>query len=255
MATVLITGASSGIGKDLADIFASKKNDLILVARSKETLHNMAVDFEQRYGTRVNVFDIDLSQPGSAVQLYNGIKDIKTNIDILINNAGVGMYGDAVDMEVEKVSHMLMLNIASVTELSLLFAHDMKEARRGKILNISSTAAFQPTPYLAAYGASKAYVLQFGEALHIELKKYGVTVVTVCPGPTETGFAKGANMEHSTMFKAGVMSSKHVAKGAYNALQKNRMTAILGLKNILLATSVRFFPRSWIASIGGKMMK
>lgn len=255
MATVLITGASSGIGKDLTEIFASKKNDLILVARSKDTLDKMAVDFEQRYGIKVNVFDIDLSQPGSAIQLYDAVKDSNVNIDILVNNAGVGMYGDAVDMEVEKVSSMLTLNIMSLTELSLLFAHDMKEARRGKILNISSTAAFQPTPYLGAYGASKAYVLQFGEALYIELKKYGVTVVTVCPGPAETGFAKGANMEHSTMFKAGVMSSKDVAKGAYNALMKNKMTTILGLKNKLLAMSAHFAPRSWVAAIGGKMMR
>lgn len=255
MATVLITGASGGIGKDLAEIFASKKYDLILVARSKDKLHKMASDFEQCFGIKVNVFDIDLSQPGSAIQLYDGVKDINVNIDILVNNAGVGMYGDAIDMEAEKVSSMLTLNIVSLTELSLLFAHDMKKARQGKILNISSTAAFQPTPYLAAYGASKTYVLQFSEALHIELKPYGVYVVTVCPGPAETGFAKGANMEHSTMFKAGVMSSEEVAKGAYNALMRNRMTTIVGLKNKLLATSVRFFPRSWIAVIGGKMMK
>lgn len=255
MATVLITGASSGIGKDLAEIFASKKNDLILVARSKETLDKMAVDFEQRYGIKANVFDIDLSQPGSAIQLYDGVKDINVNIDILVNNAGVGMYGDATDMEVEKVSGMITLNIASLTELTLLFAHDMKEVRHGKILNISSTAAFQPTPYLAAYGASKAYVLLLSEALYIELKKYGVSVVTVCPGPAETGFAKGANMETSKMFKAGVMSSKEVARLAYQALMKNKMTTVLGLKNKLLAMSARFAPRSWVAAIGGKMMK
>ena len=158
-------------------------------------------------------------------------------------------------MEFTKLSGMLTLNINSLTELSFLFGRDMKQNRRGKILNIASTAAFQSTPYLGAYAASKAYVLSFSEALHIELKKYGVSVTVVSPGPTDTGWAKGAGMQSSKLFLTGVFDSKVVAQKAYDALMKNKMSAIIGLRNTFLATSVRFFPRKWVAMIGGKLAK
>ena len=255
MATVLITGASGGIGKDLAEIFARKKYNLILVARSKDVLDKMAAGFEQQYAVRANYFDIDLSQPNSAENLYEQVKESGVTIDILVNNAGVGLSGETVEMDLKKVTNMLTLNMNSLTELSLLFGHDMKQNRSGKILNIASTAAFQPAPYLGAYAATKAYVLSFSEALYIELKKYGVSVTAACPGPTITGFANGADMENTKLFKAGAMSSKVVAQKAYEALMSNKMTSVIGLRNKLLATSVRFFPRKWIAAISGKMMK
>ena len=176
------------------------------------------------------------------------------NIDILINNAGFGLYGESSDMDVEKVSAMLTLNITMLTELSLFFARDMKQNRKGKILNVASTAAFQAVPYLAAYAASKAYVLSFSEALHIELKKYGVTVSALCPGATATNFAKVANAESSNMF-ANAMSSQEVAAKAYKGLLKNKMKIVTGFANRILSSSVRFFPRKWAAIMAGKMMK
>lgn len=255
MATVLITGASGGIGRDLAELFAKQKYNLILVARSKDTLDKIAFRLAQQYGIRANCFNVDLSQPDSAKQLYNLVKESGFSTDILVNNAGVGSSGEAVEMDIKKVSAMLTLNMTSLTELSLLFGHDMKQNRSGKILNISSTAAFQSTPYLAAYAASKAYVLSFSEALYIELKKYGVTVTTVCPGPTETSWAKEAGMENSKLFLTGVWSSKAVAQKSYDALMKKRMSVVIGWRNKFLSSSVRFFPRKWVAVISGKLMQ
>jgi uncharacterized protein len=255
MAIVLITGASSGIGKDLAEIFASQKNDLILVARSKDVLNDMAIDLERRYGGKVNYFDIDLSLPNSGIQLYDSVKDLGQSIDILINNAGYGLYGENADLEAEKVSNMLTLNINSLTQLTLLFSQDMKKAGRGKIMNVASTASFQPVPYMAAYAASKAYVLSFSEALHVELKKYGVTVSALCPGATETNFAKTANAESSKLFLNGAMSSREVAQKAYEGLMKNKTVIITGLMNNLLSRSVSFLPRGIVASVAAKMMK
>ncbi len=255
MATALITGSSSGIGKDLAEVFAKHQYDLILVARRKDVLDKMAIDLEQRYQIKVNYFDIDLSVPNNATQLYDLVRDINVNIDVLINNAGVGLSGEVCDMDVEKVTAMLNLNMISLTELTLLFAQDMKQNRKGKILNVSSTAAFQPGPYLAAYAASKAYVLSFTEALHIELKKYRISVSALCPGPTATGWAKGADMESSKLFMTGVMSPKDVAARAYKGLMKNKMTIVTGLRNKLLSESTRFFPRKWVAMISGRLLK
>ncbi len=255
METVLITGASSGIGKDLAEIFAGKKYNLILVARNKDVLHQMAIDYEQRFSIKINYFEMDLSTHNSATRLYNSVKDLGKNIDILINNAGIGMYGEGSEMEAEKVSAMLDLNINSLTELTLLFAHDMKQKHKGKILNVASTAAFQPVPYMAAYAASKAYVLSFSEALHIELKKYGVTVSVLCPGATATHFAKTAKAESSKLFQYGVMESKEVAEKAYEGIIKNKTIIITGRLNAFLSRSVSFLPRKWAAIVAGKMMK
>ena len=232
----------------------AKNTNLILVARSKDVLQKITTEYEQNFGVKASYFDIDLSVPNSAVQLYNEVKKSGENIDILINNAGFGLYGESSDMDVEKVSAMLTLNITMLTELSLFFARDMKQNRKGKILNVASTAAFQAVPYLAAYAASKAYVLSFSEALHIELKKYGVTVSALCPGATATNFAKVANAESSNMF-ANAMSSQEVAAKAYKGLLKNKMKIVTGFANRILSSSVRFFPRKWAAIMAGKMMK
>ena len=255
MATVLITGASGGIGKDLAAIFAANKYDLILVARSKDMLEKIAEDLALQYGIKAIYFDIDLSKPNSARQLYDEVKKSSININILVNNAGVGLLGETVEMDLEKINGMLALNMNALTDLCFLFGGDMKRARSGKILNIASTAAFQPTPYLGIYAASKAYVLHFSEALYVELKKYGVQVTASCPGPTVTGFAKAANMEDSKLFRGSKMSSKEVATLTYKALMKNKMTTVLGLKNKLLAMSVRFAPRKLVAFVGGKLVQ
>ncbi len=254
METVLITGASSGIGKDLAELFASQKYNLILSARSKEVLDEMKDDFEQRFAIQVEVIAMDLSAPNSGIQLYRSVKELGKTISILINNAGYGMSGESAEMEAEKVSNMLSLNINTLTELAVLFAHDMKGNRRGKILNVASTAGFQPVPYMAAYSASKAYVLSFSEALHVEMKPYGVSVSALCPGATITNFGKTAGVESSKLFSLA-MSSKAVATKAYKGLMNNKMTIITGWMNALMASSVRLVPRKWAAMVAARMMK
>ncbi len=254
METVLITGASSGIGKDLAYLFGSKKYNLVLVARSKDVLDTMKSDFEQRFAITVNCFAMDLSAPNSGIQLYDSVKELGQNIDILINNAGFGVSGESAGLEAKKVSQMLTLNINALTELSMLFAHDMKQNRWGKILNVASTAGFQAVPYMAAYAASKAYVLSFSQALHVELKQYGVSVSALCPGATATNFGKIAGVESTKLFN-NAMSSKEVAAKAYKGLMKNKMTIITGWMNALMASSVRFIPRKWAAMIAAKLVK
>lgn len=254
METVLITGASSGIGKDLSELFASKKYNLVLVARSKEVLDEMKSDFEQRFAIQVDVIAMDLSAPNSGVRLHRSVKELSKNIDILINNAGYGISGESADIEPEKVSNMLILNINTLTELSMLFAHDMKQNRKGKILNVASTAGFQAVPYMAAYSASKAYVLSFSNALHIEMKRYGVSVSALCPGATLTNFGKTAGVESSKLFSLA-MTSKEVAAKAYKGLMKNKTTIITGWMNTILATSNRFVPRKWATIIAARMMK
>ena len=255
MATVLITGASGGIGKAFAEQFAKYKYDLVLVARNDEALQQVAHDLENRYKVKLNYFSVDLSLQNSAIQVYDLVKGLHINIDVLINNAGVGSSGEFCDMEAEKTIAMLNLNMITLTELTLLFAQDMKRNKRGKILNVSSTAAFQPAPYLAAYAASKSYVLSLTEALHIELGKYGISVSALCPGPTGTNWAEEAGMQSSKMFATGVMTAEQVALKGYKGLMRNKMTIVTGLRNKILSESARFFPRKWIATISGMMMK
>ena len=255
MATVLITGASGGIGKAFAEQFAKYKYDLVLVARNDEALQQVAHDLENRYKVKLNYFSVDLSLQNSAIQVYDLVKGLHINIDVLINNAGVGSSGEFCESEAEKTIAMLNLNMITLTELTLLFAQDMKRNKRGKILNVSSTAAFQPAPYLAAYAASKSYVLSLTEALHIELGKYGISVSALCPGPTGTNWAKEAGMQSSKMFATGVMTAEQVALKGYKGLMRNKMTIVTGLRNKILSESARFFPRKWIATISGMMMK
>ncbi len=255
MAVALITGSSGGIGKAFAAVFAKHKYDLVLVARNGEALHHIAHDLEERFKVKVNYFPLDLSLPNSAVQLYDGVKDVNIQVDVLINNAGVGWSGEFCDAEAEKLMAMLNLNMMTLTELTLLFAQDMKRNRRGKILNVSSTAAFQPAPYLAAYAASKSYVLSLTEALHIELRKYGISVSALCPGPTGTQWAEEAGMQSSKMFATGVMTAEQVAQKGYAGLMRNKMTIVTGLRNKILSETARFFPRKWVAAITGMMMK
>ncbi len=255
MAVALITGSSGGIGKAFAERFAKHKYDLILVARNKEALQQVANDLENRYKVKVNYLSVDLSVQNSAIQVYDLVKDLNINIDVLINNAGVGASGEFCDMEAEKTIAMLNLNMITLTQLTLLFAQDMKRNRTGKILNVSSTAAFQPAPYLAAYAASKAYVLSLTEALHIELKRYGISVSALCPGPTGTNWAEEAGMQSSKMFATGVMTAEQVALKGYKGLMRNKMTIVTGLRNKILSEFVRFFPRKWIVTISGMMVK
>lgn len=251
--TVLITGASSGLGKDFAHIFAEKGYNLVLVARSEEKLNSIAKELEDKYKTKVTVLIQDLSENNSASKIYSEIKNQDIQIDILINNAGFGKIGVFINEKVETLTEMVNLNITTLTEMTALFLPEMIVRNQGKILNIASTAAFQSLPNFSVYAATKAYVLNFTEALHYELKNKNISVTALCPGPTSTGFAKRANAETLSLFKHA-MDSKTVAEIGYKALMKNKMTVIAGLNNKLLTYFSRLIPsRRLLINIVGKM--
>ncbi len=253
MKTVLITGASGGIGLEFALIFAKKSFNLVLAARSENKLAQIAKDLEKEYDIGITVLPFDLSIANSATELYTKIINEKIRIDILINNAGFGNHGNFVGNEMRRTIDMINLNITTLTELSLLFVKEMKARNHGKILNVSSTASFQPIPRFAVYAATKSYVLSFTEALHYELKGTNVSVSALCPGPTSTGFEKTANVKNSDLFENG-MNAQVVAQIGYNGLMKNKMTIIPGFKNKLLAILANMTPsRSLLVWVSAKM--
>lgn len=241
METVLITGASNGIGEELAKIFAKEGYHLILVARSEDKLNQMANFLSTQYGVQTHVFVQDLSVPQSASKLYQEVKNKGLSVDVLVNNAGFGKIGKFIQQDVQSISEMMHLNMATLTELTSLFLPEMKRNNKGKILNIASTAAFQSVPRFAVYAATKAYVLSFTEALHYELKGTGISVTALCPGPVNTGFAKRADGENNNLFK-NAMDSKTVAEVGYQALMNNKMYEIVGFKNKFLAYLSRIIP-------------
>jgi len=254
MKTTLITGASGGIGEEFTKIFAKKGYNLVLVARNETKLAQIAASFESKYDIRVTVLAFDLSLPDSASKLYAEIKNRKIQVDILINNAGFGDYGNFVDSKLQRTTDMINLNITTLTELSLLFIKEMKKRDNGKILNIASTASFQPVPKFAVYAASKSYVLNFTEALHYELKGTNVSASVLSPGPTLTGFEESANMKGSKLFKSGVMKAEKVAEIGYEGLMKNEMSIVPGFKNKVMAILSNSMPsRNILVWISGKM--
>ena len=245
MARVLMTGASTGIGYVLARKFARDGHSLVLVARSAERLEEVA---KKLNGTSILVPE-DLSQPGSAAALFSELRTRSIEIEILVNCAGFGGSGWFAQTDLDVEREMMQLNMISLTELTKLALPDMIRRRAGRILNVASTAAFQPGPRMAVYYASKSYVLSFSEALANELAGTGVTVTTLCPGPTYTGFGKRAGIDGANVFRAGVMSAEAVADAGYRALMKGKGLVIPGLRNKLLAASVRFSPRKLVTAI------
>ncbi len=213
--TALITGASSGIGYEFAKVFASNGFNLILAARGKDALDNIAAELSAKHGITALVFAKDLSLPDAPDDLYNDLQKQGITVDILVNNAGFATYGYFTDIPLDKELQLLQLNIVALTHLTKLFLPGMKTRGYGKILNLASTAAFQPGPLMAVYYASKAYVLSFSEAISEELHGTGVSVTAFCPGPTELGFQKRAAMEESKLVQGGLMSAEAVAKIGY----------------------------------------
>jgi len=246
----LITGASSGIGYELAKICASHGQNLILTARSTDLLNKLSNELKIKFHTTIEVISMDLGKPGSALKLFEIIQEKKWEVNILINNAGVGDHGSFSNSTLKKCNDMIQLNIISLIELTHLFLPQMIKRKNGNILNVASTAAFQPGPYMSVYYATKSFVLNFSEALAEELNNTGVAVTTLCPGPTESGFQKAANISNiNVLKKAKLPSSKVVAEYAYSAMMKKEVVAIHGLKNRLLVQTIRFLPRSLIRKI------
>jgi len=254
MATALITGASNGIGLELARVHASKGDDLILVARSEKKLAELKAELEQKHKVRVTVIAKDLSLPDAVQAVYDETRRQSLQVDYLINNAGFGDFGMFTDTDWNKKLQMINLNITALTHFTKLYLQDMVARGRGKVMNVASTAAFQPGPGMAVYFATKAYVLNFSEAVDNEVRDKGVTVTTLCPGPTESGFQTAAAMEDSALVKGKKLpSAEEVARYGYAAMMKGKAVAIHGLNNRLLATAVSFVPRSVVVKIIRKM--
>jgi hypothetical protein len=243
----LITGASSGIGKALAENFAEHGYDVILAARSVDKMQTHAANLEKRFGVTALVIASDLESPTGAGELHAEIKRHGLTLSALANNAGYGTFGEFKDASLDTQLAMMQLNMNSVVALAKLFLPDLL-ATKGKMLNTASTAAFQPGPYMAVYYATKAFVLSFSEALAAELAETGVTVTAFCPGPTASGFQDKADMHHSGMVKGKRLpTSEEVARKGFRAMQHGRRVYIPGWKNWILAQLPSFTPR-WLVT-------
>jgi uncharacterized protein len=248
--TALITGASAGLGYEFAKLFARGKYNLVLVARSGPKLAELAEELRQRYGVSVKTIALDLGLPRAAQDLFEETQRAGLHIDILVNNAGYGKSGEFAAIPLEEDYGQIQLNVTTLTLLTKLYLGPMLERRSGKIMNVASTAAFQPGPLMAVYYATKAYVLSFSEAIADELRNSGVQVTCFCPGATLTEFQKRAETENSRLFKQlAPMDAKSVAEDGYRALMAGKRLAISGFRNWLVAESVRFAPRKWVTAI------
>jgi hypothetical protein len=251
--TTLLTGASGGIGYELAKLFARDHHNLVLVARSADKLAQVANEL-QVYGVTIKTIAVDLATPFAPRFLFDQLQD--TPIDILINNAGFGAHGEFARMSEQEILGQIHLNITALTELTRLFLPAMVQRRSGRIMNVASTAAFQPGPLMAVYYATKAYVLSFSEAIANELRGSGVAVTCFCPGATHTGFARRAGTENSRLFKqVGAMSAEKVAHDGYRALMAGRTVAISGAHNRVVAQSVRFAPRKMVTAVSRRVVE
>ena len=248
--TALITGASAGLGLEFAHLFARDKFNLVLVARSGPKLAELAEQLRTSHGITVKTIPLDLGLPGSSQTLFEETQRAGIQVDILVNNAGYGMSGEFAQIPLEESYGQIQLNITALTLLTRLYLGPMLERRSGKIMNVASTAAFQPGPLMAVYYATKAYVLSFTEAIADEVRTSGVSVTCFCPGATLTEFQKRARTEDSRLFKRLMpMDAKTVAADGYRALMEGKTLAISGFRNWLVAESVRFAPRKIVTAI------
>ncbi len=248
--TVLITGASGGIGYELAKLFAKEHHNLVLVARNGPRLTQVADELQRQFGITARTVALDLAEPAAPQSLSAQLQREGIAVDILVNNAGYGKFGEFAEVPLEQSQGQIQLNITALTELTKLFLGPMLERRSGKIMNVASTAGFQPGPLMAVYYATKAYVISFSEALANELSDKGIVVTCLCPGATETGFAGRAGNDESRLFKKlRPMDAKTVARAGYHGLLKGKTLVIPGFRNWLVAESVRISPRKMVTAI------
>ncbi len=248
--TALITGASGGIGYELAKLFAKDHHNLVLVARNGPRLEQVGNELQRQFGITVRTVALDLAAPAAPQSLFEELRRDGVNVDILVNNAGYGKFGEFADVPLEESAGQIQLNISALTYLTWLFLGPMLERGSGKIMNVASTAGFQPGPLMAVYYATKAYVISFSEALTNELAGKGITVTCLCPGATETAFAGRAGNDQSRLFKKlRPMEAKTVARAGYQGLLKGKTMVIPGFRNWLVAESVRFSPRKVVTAV------
>ena len=246
--TALITGASAGIGLELARLFAGRRHDVVLVARRGERLHELATELETSAGITTQVIVADLASVDGAQRLCDEVQERGIDVEYLINNAGVGTFGTFAETDPRATMDLVRLNICALTELTARFLPAMVERHSGRVLNVSSAAAFQAGPLMATYYASKAYVLHLTEALNEELAGTGVSATALCPGPVRTEFHGVAGMETSGLvLDRRLISVEDVAEAGYEAMMRGKSYVVPGLSNKLLAFGVRFAPRRFVA--------
>jgi short-subunit dehydrogenase len=253
--TALITGASGGIGYELAKLFAKDHYNLVLVARSAPKLTQFVDELRRQFGVSAKAIPLDLTAASAPQFLFDQLKREGIAVDILVNNAGYGVLGEFAKVPLEESLGQIQLNLTALTHLTKLFIGTMIERRSGKILNVASIAGFQPGPLMAIYYATKAFVISFSEALANELSGSGVTVTCLCPGATDTGFQGRAGVADTKLFKTiRPMDAKTVARDGYRGLMAGKTLVISGFRNWLLAESVRFSPRKLVTAISRKVL-
>jgi short-subunit dehydrogenase len=242
----LVTGASAGLGEDFARQLAKRGWRLVLAARRKERLEALAAQLGN-----ARAVAIDLSRGGAPAKLVAEIEAAGERVDLLVNNAGFGLHGRFANADPKRLRQMIDLNCGALTELCRAVLPGMVERRQGKILNVASTAAFQPGPGMAVYFATKAYVLSLSEALHEEVRRHGVSVTALCPGPTRTEFGEVAGFKGSPKIQRFYMDSEPVVRAGLKALERNKAVAITGTVNRIGAIATRFVPRSLVRRVAG----
>jgi short-subunit dehydrogenase len=254
--TALITGASIGIGRELAKLFAQNSHNLVLIARNAARLQEVGADLEKQFGVTAKAFPLDLTSSAAPQFLFDQLRRENIEIDVLVNNAGYGKLGAFAEIPYVESAGQIHLNITALTHLTKLFLAPMLEHKSGKILNVASTAGFQPGPLMAVYYASKAYVISFSEALANELQDTGVTVTCLCPGLTDTQFQIRAGTEKTTLFRrTRPMDAATVARDGYRALMKGKPLVISGIRNRLLMESLRISPRRLVTAVSRKFLE
>ncbi len=254
--TALITGASAGIGLELAKQFAAHGHDLVLVARNRDALEAAAGILEGKHGIKATVISCDLANTESPQRLFETVMSEGLRVDTLVNNAGFGLGGAFFETDIDRELDMIQVNIVALTHLTKLFLQPMVLRRSGRILNVASTAAFQPGPLMSVYFASKAYVLSFSQALDEELRNTGVTVTCLCPGTTHTEFAERAGVGKTHLFSmAGVATAEDVARFGYAATMRGERLALPGVKNKAHIQALRLLPRSIVTTLARKVQE
>ena len=250
MATALITGASSGIGLELSRVFARTGHDVVLVARSEDKLQSLKEELSKSHGVQATVLSHDLTDRSAPQRIFEQVQQSGLTVDVLVNNAGFGDYGEFAKGDWNKLEGMILLNVLALTHMTRLFLPEMIARKSGQLLNVSSTAAFQPGPMMAVYFATKAYALSFSEAIAAETEDDGIKTTVLCPGPTQSDFIDRANMDKMALANDAsrdkLPTSAEVAQFGYDALQNGQVVAVHGVANKLMTLSTRFAPRSLI---------
>jgi hypothetical protein len=242
--TVLVTGASSGIGLELARCFAADKSHLVLVARNTAAMETLAAELRRQHGVEIHIITADLAQPESPQRIFHELQGRGTVVDVLVNNAGFGLHGSFAELPLARQLEIVQVNIAALVALTGWFLPGMVARRRGGVLNVGSVAGFLPGPFMAIYYASKAFVASFSEALFEELRGTGVSVTNLCPGPTETNFSRVARGFKQREMRADKMPAAEVAAAGHIAFRRQRCLCVPGAKNVVLAQLPRLLPRA-----------